>query len=384
VFRVFVVERLPLLTALTTVQALAGPATVASVSADEEGGVVVAAGTAERGARASTMAARTLLPGALTVPLKPLIRLLGCSSGSKCEVAFNGKSVAIAVDADGPGPRRYTFASEGGAEITDRPPVDRDALTVELASSAFETLVARTGFLTARRSADSSGWATDAVELRAADGRLTARATDTFRLATASTAIELPARRTATFLVSEGVLKAWLRPVRETESVRLTFGAHLVLRAGTFAAWTSLHAGTFPDATAVPDELPHALDVPTEPLRAAVGSALALVDSADPQVTLTTRRGALVVSASLGASRCESVVPTPGCDGPPLSITINGSRLLGTLRAYSDAPTVRLGYTSGDEPIEISVADCKTLLAPHRYRDQQPAKKPRAVGQAAS
>ena len=322
------------------------------------------------------MASRTLLAGTVAVPLKPLIKLLNCSAGSKAEIAASTTHTAIVIDGDGIAPRRFTFAvPEVHGDVPDRPPIDTDAVTVEIASGSLAVLCDRTGFVAARKSAGTR-WATDGVELRVGDGRVSASATDCFRLATATAPAVVPAKQKAKFLIAEAVLRSWLRPIRDTESVRLSFGQKvLVLRAGNFAAWAPALDGTFPEPASVPSELPHALTVPGEPFRAAVESALALVDgSGEPQITLTTKRNALLVSSAIGRARCESTVPAPGNSDPSLTVGVDGHRLLGALRAYRDGPTITLSYASPDTPIAVAIPDARTLLVPHRPREEKPAR----------
>jgi DNA polymerase III sliding clamp (beta) subunit (PCNA family) len=373
----FVVERQGLAIALSTVSALAGTAAdTAMLVAQDDGTLVVAAGDADRGARCSTLASRTLLAGSVAVPLKPLLRLLGHSHGSKVEVVHNGKQTAVAIDGDGVAPRRVTFpAQEDAGDIPDRPPADPDAVTVELSSAAFATACHRTAFCVTRKSS-ATRWATDGVQFDVADGRLTASATDCFRLASAHAPASVPGKATAKFLVAEGTLRAWLRILKTTESVRLSFGERLTVRAGSFAAWASPHEGVFPEASAIPSEFPHAVAVPREPLEGAIESALALSDGpGDQPVTFSLRRGALVVSAGVAGARVESTVAVPNWTGPALTIDLDGRRTLGVLRAYADSPTISLRYASADEPVAIEVADARAILVPHRERSEAPAKR---------
>jgi hypothetical protein len=67
-------------------------------------------------------------------------------------------------------------------------------------------------------------------------------------------------------------------------------------------------------------------------------------------------------------------VPVPGTAGPALTVDVDGHRLLGALGAYGDCPTLTVSYSSSEEPIAISAAECRTLLVPRRQREE-PVKK---------
>jgi hypothetical protein len=260
--------------------------------------------------------------------------------------------------------------------VADRPPRDPDATAVELTSHAFAALVGRTGFAVARRS-EGHAWSLDALSITAKAGQLSLSATDAYRFAVAAAPAAMPARCDASFLVREKIIRDWLAALKDTESLKLSLGASLIVRAAGFAAWASPHPGPFPPAGALPPDGPHAVAVPTAALRSAVQTALTILPPDDPPVMLALRRGALVVSAARGATKAESSVPVPAAaDSPPLAVKVDGVRLAGALEAYRDSPSVTLHYRDApDQPVTLAVADGRTVFVPHVQRDARNPKK---------
>jgi DNA polymerase III sliding clamp (beta) subunit (PCNA family) len=246
----------------------------------------------------------------------------------------------------------------------------------------FARLVERVGFATARRPVGSAGWAVEAIFLSVKSGELVAHATDAYRMAVSRVPVEFAAKKSVTFLVHGDTLREWAKAV-EGDMVKLALGTRLHFECGSLAAWAAPHAGEFPTADVVSDSPPHSVTLPTETLRDAVASALALVTSRDDEskITLAVKRNGVMVSAVAGRAKADCTVPGVGAaNGPAVAIAIDGARLLSTLRAYADSPTVTIGYTDDTQPIAVSALDgqCVSVQVPHRERPE-PQKRARAT-----
>jgi hypothetical protein len=167
--------------------------------------------------------------------------------------------------------------------------------------------------------------------------------------------------------------------------VRLTFGTRLHFECGgSLAAWTAPHPGEFPPTDDVSANPPHSITLPTETFIDAIASALAFAPASagESKITIGIRRNGVTVSALAGRAKAECAVPGVGAtNGPVVAIPVDGVRLLGTLRAYGDSPTVAIGYADDTQPIAVNTLDgqCMSVQVPHRDR-AEPQKRQRATG----
>lgn len=360
----FVLERESFARALTALMPHAAAdsgvvESAATITADDDGTITISTGSPTRGA-CIACPGRAVIAGELAIPVAPVTRVLQKSSGARVEIATHKSSVALVIDAESLAPRQYTFDQVSTPESPTPPAVASGTAVVRLAADEFRALVAQTAFAATRRPDTTHGWATNALELHLEDNRLSVAATDLFRLATAHRPVDAnPKRASATGLVSAASAKAWAKASRKAEVVSLTFGdgagdtgGAVMFRAGPLLAWDTYDAdGQFPRWRGSADlALPHELTVPVGPLRSGLASALAINEwNTEAAVILTTKKGCLVVaSAPSGGSgaRSEATVPLPTFTGPYASIRIDARRLLHTLRAYRDSPTVTVSFSA--------------------------------------
>ena len=365
-----VAERTALLAALAAVLPFARRGASGAVSCDEDGAVLVTAAGAGGGARFATIG-RAVLPGAVSLPLEPLARALRSSAGSRVEIAGSPTATAVVIDGESTAARKYTFAP---ADADDAPewPDEAAGVGLSLPAAAFRRLVDQSVYAADRRGRTSTGWATGGLELTLAAGRLTLAATDAYRLAVASAAVDVARGRKARFLLPEAAGRAWATASRKVEVVKLLLSdTSAAFEAGPLAVWTGPLAGSFPAWAGAAPEPAHRVALPAESFRAALRGALAVADPEQPLIHITTRAGGVTVGAAAGRSRFEGKVAVPRFAGPAANLPLDGRRLLEAAAAL-DAPGLTLAYDAPDRPVRLAAGpDSWCMLAPWIERERR-------------
>ena len=367
----FVCERPSLLAATERLLPLARKDAEVTVQATEPDLLTCTVGTKTGGIR-STGLGRVLLPGAVRLPLAPLVRALRCGTGScRTEVASNGSTAVVAIDPDGSG-RKFSFALEPGEAPAEWPTPSPDRTSAELPSTALTDLIRRAAFAAPHRLLQRSAWELRGVLLGIDQGRVSCSSTDALLFVTGSVAAETIAKqRPRSILLPGSTLRAWAKASHEGESVRLTLSDDIAMfSVGVVSAWSRQLPGIFPPPAKLLATPPHSLTVPTERFATELAAALAVADPKAPVLTLSSKPGALTLTSATGRTRVSVNVPTADASAQRLDATIDGARLAKVVKRWDTEPRILIGYNSAHAPLMLSAGDYRAALAPHRERDE--------------
>ena len=272
--------------------------------------------------------------GAITLPVKRLLSIVRVLSNQIVEIASDPKQENVV---------RMTCGSYRGKFVSidarDFPPI------VEPEGTAFKEMLRKTSYAAAT---DDSRPTLTGVLLSFADGKATAVATDSRRLALFWTEVEFPPDNAKDIVLPARTVSELLRSLGDEGDVRVSIGSQVIFEYGPHFLSSKLMGGTYPDYKRILfANCDNKIKVNREELLAVLRRINVSTTPTTNAMRLNFENNLLTITVNSSVEEDATDTVTIKYDGPPLAAVFNPEFMMEPLKNLtSDEVTIELNNST--------------------------------------
>ena len=275
--------------------------------------------------------------GAITLPVKRLLSIVRVLSNQIVEIASDPKQENVV---------RMTCGSYRGKFVSidarDFPPiVEPEGTAFKLPQAAFKEMLRKTSYAAAT---DDSRPTLTGVLLSFADGKATAVATDSRRLALFWTEVEFPPDNAKDIVLPARTVSELLRSLGDEGDVRVSIGSQVIFEYGPHFLSSKLMGGTYPDYKRILfANCDNKIKVNREELLAVLRRINVSTTPTTNAMRLNFENNLLTITVNSSVEEDATDTVTIKYDGPPLAAVFNPEFMMEPLKNLtSDEVTIEL------------------------------------------